>query len=253
MSLVQRRPPMGRWVAYGLGVLLALGAGVVLLAQHDAASAWAGFWWAKARGGYSLTERVALHRSDVEARLRPRFEQAGLAFPPKQVAYVAFKDSARMEVYARSQPSEAWRRVLSYPILGMSGKAGPKLREGDLQVPEGLYRAEFLNPNSRFHVSIRLNYPNAFDKAQALLDGRTGLGSDIMIHGTSSSVGCLAMGNEAAEDLFVLAALVGKEQTEIVVAPTDFRRNPLRVPEAGPTWLPALYASIQQALQRFPI
>jgi hypothetical protein len=235
-----------------VSVLAALGLAVVLLARGEAASAWAGFWWAKARGGYSLQERLAMHQSAVEARLRPRFAQVGLSYPPKQVAYVAFKDSALLQVYAKAKSTDPWRLVLAYPILGMSGGPGPKLREGDLQVPEGLYRAEFLNPNSRFHVSIRLNYPNAFDKAQALADGRTGLGSDIMIHGTRSSVGCLAMGNEAAEDLFVLAALVGKEQTSIVVAPTDFRRQPVRVPAGSPAWLPALYSDIQQALIGFP-
>jgi hypothetical protein len=37
-------------------------------------------------------------------------------------------------------------------------------------------------------------------------DGRKNLGSNIMIHGKNCSVGCLAMGDEAAEELFVLAA-----------------------------------------------
>ncbi len=240
------------WVLCAVGLAGALGLASIVVTRNDAAAAWLGFLVAKARGGYSLQERLAMHQSAVEVRLRPRFAQAGLSYPPQQVAYVAFKDSALLQVYAKAKSIDPWRLVLTYPILGMSGGPGPKLREGDLQVPEGLYRAEFLNPNSRFHVSIRLNYPNAFDKAQALADGRTGLGSDIMIHGTRSSVGCLAMGNEAAEDLFVLAALVGKEQTSIVVAPTDFRRQPATVRSGGPPWLPALYTDIQQALWEFP-
>jgi murein L,D-transpeptidase YafK len=134
----------------------------------------------------------------------------------------------------------------------MSGGPGPKLRPGDRQVPEGVYRAEFLNANSRYHLSIRLDFPNAFDRARATADGRTQLGSDIMIHGTSASIGCLAMGNPAAEDLFVLAALAGKRNLEIVIAPTDFRRQPIRIPDKAPTWLPLLYNQIEQELERFP-
>jgi len=134
----------------------------------------------------------------------------------------------------------------------MSGTQGPKLRQGDMQVPEGLYQAEFLNPNSRFHLSIKLNYPNAFDLAQANAEGRTNLGSDIMIHGTTASIGCLAMGNQVAEDLFILAALSGKERVNIVVAPTDFRRTEVRAATGSPPWLTELYRNIKAALSQFP-
>ncbi|HET9864834.1 MAG TPA: hypothetical protein VFP37_15430, partial [Steroidobacteraceae bacterium] len=109
-----------------------------------------------------------------------------------------------------------------------------------------------LNANSRFHLSIRLNFPNSFDLARAHEDGRTQIGSDIMIHGTSASIGCLAMGNEAAEDLFVLAALAGKEHVEIVIAPTDFRSSAIQVPNGVPGWLSILYGQIKTELEKFP-
>ena len=123
--------------------------------------------------------------------------------------------------------------------------------EGDHQVPEGVYRAEFLNPNSRFHLSIRLNYPNAFDRQMAAADGREQLGGDIMIHGSSSSVGCLAMGDQAAEDLFVLSALVTKERTRIVVSPTDFRLANSRVDVSVPPWVSRLYESLRVELAQY--
>ena len=56
------------------------------------------------------------------------------------------------------------------PVLGASGGLGPKLREGDRQVPEGVYSIVYLNPNSVAHLSLALGYPNAFDRAHA--DGR---------------------------------------------------------------------------------
>lgn len=232
-------------------LLLLVGAAALLLRTEQGYAA-ASYAWLKLRGGYSVEERVRLHAAAVESRLRAKFEAVAVPYPPAQLAYVAFKDAAQLEVYARASPSAEWRRVHTYPILGMSGDLGPKLRQGDMQVPEGVYRAEFLNANSRFHLSVRLNYPNEFDLAQAQADGRTQLGSDIMIHGTAASIGCLAMGNQAAEDLFILAALVGKEQVEIVVAPTDFRRQPVRTPDGAPAWLPVLYREIKAALGRFP-
>jgi murein L,D-transpeptidase YafK len=237
-------------IALVLTLLLAGAVAVVLRTEQGYAAA--SYVWLKLRGGYSVEERVRLHASAVESRLRAKFEAVALPYPPAQLAYVAFKDAAQLEVYARAHPAAEWRRVHTYPILGMSGDLGPKLRQGDMQVPESIYPAEFLNANSRFHLSIRLNYPNEFDLAQAQADRRTQLGSDIMIHGTAASIGCLAMGNQAAEDLFILAALVGKEQVEIVVAPTDFRRQSVRIPDGVPTWLPALYREIKAALSRIP-
>lgn len=209
--------------------------------------------WATLRGRYTVDERIAMHAGDVETRLKPAFVTAGVSYPPARLAYVAFKEQRILEVHARESDAEPWTKVLSYPVQGMSGRLGPKLREGDLQVPEGIYRAEFLNANSRFHLSIRLNYPNADDRAWAALDGRSQLGSDIMIHGTSASIGCLAMGNQAAEDLFILAALAGKEHVRIVVAPTDFRRTGTMPVIEGPTWLSVLYAKLHTELAQYPI
>jgi len=40
-------------------------------------------------------------------------------------------------------------------------------------VPEGVYAIESLNPNSLFHVSLRLGYPNEFDRAQAAKEGHS--------------------------------------------------------------------------------
>lgn len=209
--------------------------------------------WTALRGRYTVDERVAMHAGAVEARLTPAFVAAGLSYPPARLAYVAFKDQRVLDVYARQSDVVPWTKVLSYPIQGISGQLGPKLREGDRQVPEGIYRAEFLNANSRFHLSIRLNYPNADDRAWAALDGRSQLGSDIMIHGTSASIGCLAMGNQAAEDLFILAALAGKERVRIVVAPTDFRRAGTMPVIEEPSWLSDLYTKLQTELAQYPI
>jgi murein L,D-transpeptidase YafK len=203
-----------------------------------------------APGRRTVAQRLEQFGPAVDRRLSAAFEAAGLPYPPEEVALLAFKDSKTLEVYAR-QTGQAWRFVKAYPVLAASGEPGPKLNEGDRQVPEGLYTIELLNPNSRFHVSLRLNYPNDFDRRMAQADGRTDLGGDIMIHGQASSVGCLAVGDEPAEDLFVLTALVGKERVRVLMSPTDFRKPDAVEPSSSLAWAEALYAEIRQALRDF--
>lgn len=201
--------------------------------------------WARLKVGhrYTVADRLTQFGAAAEARMRLRFAAAGVAYPPKAVALLALKSERMLELHAQGATSDEWRLVHRYPVLGASGTLGPKLREGDLQVPEGVYRVTFLNPNSLFHVSLRLDYPNTFDKAMGVRDGRGDLGGDIMIHGKSSSIGCLAMGDEVAEELFTLAARIGMANVEVVIAPTDFRVRKADGP-ATPTWLPELYGKL---------
>lgn len=206
----------------------------------------------KLRGPYTVDERVDQFGQPVATRLASAFASAGVAYPPHEIAYLAFKDQRRLQVYARNASDQPWRYVKQYQVLAASGAIGPKLAEGDRQVPEGIYKAEFLNANSRFHLSIRLNYPNDFDRSMAARDKRDKLGGDIMIHGNAVSIGCLAMGDQAAEDLFILAAQVSKERTRIVVSPTDFRAGTSAAPRQASVWIPQLYDALRSELRQYP-
>ncbi len=207
---------------------------------------------AKSSQPYTVEKRVEQFGQGVTARLAPAFAAANVSYPPHEIAYVAFKDQRQLQVYARNKTTQPWRFITEYKVLAASGKPGPKLMEGDRQVPEGIYKAEFLNANSRFHLAIRLNYPNDFDRRMALNDNRTTLGGDIMIHGNQVSIGCLAMGDQGAEDLFILAAQVGKERTRIVVAPTDFRVNKFDASSSAPSWTGELYKNLRAELRQYP-
>lgn len=199
------------------------------------------------RGKRTVADRVEQFGDIVRERLRPEFEKIGLAYPPGKIILIGIKQEKRLEVWVSDPP----QFLKSYRILGASGVLGPKLKARDYQVPEGLYRIESLNPNSSFHLALRVNYPNPFDKAKGALDGRKDLGSDIMIHGNRCSVGCLAMGDEAAEDLFVLAAETGIDNISVILTPVDFRTQelPATMPEV-PEWTPELYHSIRDELQK---
>lgn len=232
-------------------ILLALFAGILVAVICEPIRTQMNYLMVKFRGGYTTDERLQQFGRDVSERMNADFKKAEISYPPEQVAYLIFKDTDVLEVYARSLTSEKWKFVRSYPVLKASGLPGPKLREGDFQVPEGIYRSEFLNPNSRYHLSIRVNYPNEFDREMAKVDGRDDLGGDIMIHGSSVSIGCLVMGNIVAEDLFVLAALTDSKTVKIVISPTDFRINPNYSAIETVPWQNQLYDSLRVELKQF--
>jgi hypothetical protein len=203
-------------------------------------------------GKATVEDRIAQFGEAARLRLKPSFDAAGVAYPPRHLVLVVLKDERRLEACAGESPAEL-RFIRSWPIVAASGRLGPKLREGDRQVPEGLYRIESLNPNSRYHLALRVNYPNDFDRARGAEDGRADLGGDIMIHGSSASIGCLAMGDEASEDLFVLAAETGLENIRVILSPVDFRARELPS-DAGPLppWTDGLYAQIRRELAKLP-
>lgn len=201
----------------------------------------------------ALDERLAQISPAANTRLAEKFKSASVRFPPAEIGLVAIKDEKVLELHARNEGGD-WIFVHRYPVLAASGSSGPKLRQGDKQVPEGVYGISFLNPNSRYHVSLRVNYPNAFDREMASKEGRTNLGGDIMIHGKNVSIGCLAIGDEAAEELFVLAERTGLAKIKLVIAPTDLRRKNAPDPEEGkPKWLPRLYAEVASAMSDFKV
>lgn len=202
-------------------------------------------------GPYTVADRLVQYGDVVRARWEPAFSANGIAYPPRKVALIGLKDENVLEVWVASGDGR-WCHVRDYPILGMSGKLGPKLREGDGQAPEGLYRIESLNPNSAYHLSLRVDYPNAHDRKRGAEEGRKSLGSDIMIHGKNVSIGCLAMGDQAAEDLFVLAAETGIKNISVILSPVDFRvrKLPDDMPPA-PGWSGELYEEIRAALGAF--
>jgi len=201
------------------------------------------------KGKKSISDRIAEYGDAVRDRLKPDFLKAGVVYPPDRVAILGFKEEHILEVWVAEKNGE-WVHLKNYPILGMSGKLGPKLREGDRQVPEGIYHIESLHPNSRYHLALRLNYPNAEDQRRGQKDGRNDLGSDIMIHGKDCSIGCLAIGDGAAEDLFILAAETGIKNCMVILSPVDFRTRNLSSPMTNaPGWTGELYKTIRRELE----
>lgn len=169
----------------------------------------------KLRGGSTVAQRIEQCGEKARRRWHTDFEAANVNYPPATITFVAIKSDRLLHVYCDN------RFIRTIRVLGQSGELGPKRKAGDDQVPEGIYGIESLNPNSRFHLSLRIDYPNAVDRSHAA--PATDLGGDIMIHGGSSSVGCIAVGDEAAEDLFVLVHDAGLPNVKVLLSPVDFR------------------------------
>lgn len=100
----------------------------------------------------------------------------------------------------------------SYPVgLGFAPE-GHKTREGDGKTPVGDYVINRRNPNSEFHLSIGISYPNANDIAQARALG-VSPGGDIFIHGKPRkyrkapqdwTAGCVAVTNRQMEEIYAM-------------------------------------------------
>lgn len=136
------------------------------------------------------------------SRLDARLADAGLA-PGAPVFIRIFKQEFELELWMAK--NGRYELFATYPICRWSGRLGPKLREGDRQAPEGFYTvdAAALNPNSRWHRSFNLGFPNAYDRSH----GRSG--TFLMVHGGCSSIGCYAMTDAVIDELWrlVTAAL----------------------------------------------
>jgi murein L,D-transpeptidase YafK len=149
------------------------------------------------------------------ARLNERLQAEGLE-RGDPVFIRVFKAEMTLELWMKR--GDGFALFASYPICYWSGRLGPKLQTGDHQAPEGFYTVSKgqLNPNSRWHRSFDLGFPNLFDRAQ----GRSG--AYLMVHGGCSSVGCYAMTNGVVTELWTLltAALdAGQERFAVHVFP----------------------------------
>jgi murein L,D-transpeptidase YafK len=111
-----------------------------------------------------------------------------------------FKAESELEVW-KAKDDGRFYLFKTYPICSYSGGLGPKINQGDRQAPEGFYLVsqEQMNPNSKYHLSFNIGFPNAYDRAY----GRTG--QDIMVHGDCTSAGCYAMTDGVVEEIFILA------------------------------------------------
>jgi len=155
------------------------------------------------------TQAARFNKAAVQKALAPTLSQQDI--PKNAPIFIRiFKQSGELELWMKNR-TKKWALVKTYPICYFSGFLGPKLKEGDKQSPEGFYKvsARAMNPNSTYHLSFNLGFPNRYDRA----NGRTG--SYLMVHGNCVSIGCYAMTDEKIEEIYTLglAAFKGGQKT----------------------------------------
>ncbi|MBY0350021.1 L,D-transpeptidase family protein [Tabrizicola sp.] len=114
-------------------------------------------------------------------------------------------------------------RVLQSYDIGLGfAPVGAKQFEGDGKTPEGAYTISYKNPDSQFHLSLKISYPNEADTAFAEAQGKSP-GGDIVIHGGPKrptnkrdwTWGCIAVTDREIEVIYSMV----KEGTPIYIMP----------------------------------
>jgi len=132
--------------------------------------------------------------------IKKEVEKAGFSINSLEVFIRAFKKEKELELWMKNKTDKTFKHYKTFSICASSGDPGPKRRQGDGQVPEGFYFIEAFNPSSLYHLSMKVNYPNASDKIRA--NGKPG--GDIMIHGECVTIGCLPIENDPIEELYII-------------------------------------------------
>jgi murein L,D-transpeptidase YafK len=99
----------------------------------------------------------------------------------------------------------------SYNIRLGGNPIGPKQFEGDQKTPEGAYLITHRNPNSAYHLSLGISYPNQADREYAKSQNKRP-GGDIFIHGGPKewfagrdwTAGCIAVRDREMEEIFAM-------------------------------------------------
>jgi murein L,D-transpeptidase YafK len=125
---------------------------------------------------------------------------------PEVTFIVVNKSSRRMFLLHHDQI------LRSYGINLGFAPVGHKVQEGDGRTPEGVYVIDRINPNSAFHLSLGISYPNDADRAAARAIGKKP-GGDIFIHGQKTpgkkdkkdwTWGCISVTNAEMEEIFAM-------------------------------------------------
>lgn len=206
-----------------------------------------------------------------QSRVKEAYEQKEKAvqhyFKSKNLDYVgfqlfirAFKKEMELEIWIKEKDHESFSLLHMYEFCSSSGTLGPKRREGDVQIPEGVYHINHFNPQSNFYLSLGLNYPNASDK---ILSDKKHPGGSIYIHGNCVTIGCIPITDDKIKELYVLAVEArnnGQEKIPVHIFParlTDENLITLKntSPDSYTFWenLKGIYAAFEQTKKLKPI
>ena len=169
--------------------------------------------------------RVKLAYLEKEKVVQQYFKNKNLIDKDFHLYLRAFKKEGELEVWVREASKETYAHLHTYPFCTSSGSLGPKRKEGDLQIPEGVYHINHFNPLSNFYLSLGLNYPNASDK---ILSDKQRPGGSIYIHGSCVTIGCIPITDDKIKELYLLAVEArnnGQQKIPVHIFPTRLNND----------------------------
>lgn len=125
---------------------------------------------------------------------------------PEVTRVVVFKEARKMYLLHQEKVLKSYAIDLGFAPVG------DKQVEGDGKTPVGHYTIDRRNPNSRFHLSVGIDYPNEADIAEARALGKEP-GGDIFIHGRGNALtqlrpdwtwGCIAVTDDEIEEIYAM-------------------------------------------------
>jgi murein L,D-transpeptidase YafK len=154
--------------------------------------------------------------------LQKQFEEKKMEWPAKYIYIRSFKYDSQLEVWVKSDIKDQFQLFKTYKVCALAGTLGPKRMEGDYQVPEGFYYINVFNPRSNYYLSLGINYPNESDK---VLSDSLRPGSEIYIHGSCVTVGCIPIRDEQIDEVYILSAFAkdnGQDFIPVHIFPIRF-------------------------------
>jgi murein L,D-transpeptidase YafK len=165
-------------------------------------------------------QRVKTSYEEKQETVKRYFESKKLGYQGYHLFLRGFKKERQLEIWIKETGSDTFTLLHTYSFCTTSGTLGPKRKEGDLQIPEGIYHINHFNPQSNFYLSLGINYPNASDK---ILSDKQRPGGSIYIHGNCVTIGCIPITDDKIKELYIMAVEArnsGQQKIPVHIFPT---------------------------------
>jgi murein L,D-transpeptidase YafK len=173
-------------------------------------------------------ERVKDAYAEKGTSLQKELKRAG--FTSSFELYIAaYKTEGKLELWLKAVGKNQFELFKTYDFCKHSGTIGPKVIEGDGQTPEGFYKINVFNPQSNFHLSLGINYPNKVDLVRTGKGNRPG--SDIYIHGDCVTIGCIPLTDDKIKEVYLIAVEArnnGQKEIPVSIFPFKLTQSNLK-------------------------
>lgn len=177
--------------------------------------------------------RVALAYESSWTNVQAMLRSKNISSDSFDVFIRAFKFEEDVEVWAKNRDSSTYSLITTYKFCSNVGQLGPKRKQGDLQIPEGSYHLSKFNPESNFHLSLKVSYPNKADSIQGY---RPQLGGLIFIHGGCHTIGCIPITDNKIKELYLFcleAKHSGQQEIPIHILPARLTNENMKLMSDG--------------------